>query len=65
MKYPIVIGYILLSTLAVYFFAKPSFKLVSDCCKNEYKELPRRDGYEPYCLECKKWCELIEVKETQ
>ena len=47
MKYPIVIGYILLSTLAVYFFAKPSFKLVRNCCKNEYKELPRRDGNEP------------------
>ena len=65
MKYPIVIGYILLSTLAVYFFAKPSFKLVSTCCESEYKELPRQDGYEPYCLGCKKWCELIEIRETK
>ena len=65
MKYPLIIGYILISIAAIYFFAKPSFKLVSKCCEGTYREVPRRDGYEPYCLECKKWCELKEIKEIQ
>ena len=68
MKYPIIIGYILLSILAIYFSAKPSFKLVSECCKSEYRELPKKlapDGYAILCLNCKKWCDLIEVKEIQ
>ena len=62
MKYPVVIGYVLLSMLAIYLFAKPSFKLVSECCKYQYKELPKRDGYAMMCLNCKKWCDLIEIK---
>ena len=65
MKYPVIIGYVLLSMLVVYIFAKPSFKLVSECCKYEYRELPKRDGYAMMCLNCKKWCDLIEVKETK
>ena len=65
MKYPIVIGYILLSMAAVYFFTKPSFKLVSECCKYDYREIPRNQGYDFLCIECKKWCDLIEIKETK
>ena len=65
MKYPVVIGYVLLSMLAIYLFAKPSFKLVSECCKYQYKELPKRDGYAMMCLNCKKWCDLIEIREIK
>ena len=65
MKYPVIITYVLLSMAALYIFAKPSFKLVSKCCESEYRELPRRDGYEPYCLSCKKWCELKEIRGTE
>ena len=65
MKYPVVIGYILLSMIMVYIFSKPSFKLVSECCNSEYKELPKKDGYAMMCLNCKKWCDLMEIKETQ
>ena len=65
MKYPVIITYVLLSMAAIYFFAKPSFKLVSECCKSEYRELPKKDGYAMMCLNCKKWCDLIEVKETK
>ena len=64
MKYPVIITYVLLSMAAVYFFAKPSFKLVSECCKYEYREMLRHSSYDFLCLECKKWCDLIEVKET-
>ena len=64
MKYPVIIVYILLSMAAVYLFAKPSFKLVSECCKSEYRELPKKDGYAMMCLDCKKWCDLIEVKDN-
>ena len=65
MKYPIIMIYIVLSTLAIYYFAKPSFKLVSKCCQYEYREIPRNEGYDFLCIECKKWCDLIEVKETK
>ena len=68
MKYPVIITYVLLSMAAVYFFAKPSFTLVSKCCKYEYREIPKKlhhDGYAMMCLNCKLWCDLIEVKETQ
>ena len=65
MKYPVIITYVLLSMAAMYFFGKPSFKLVSECCESQYREMPKKDGYEPYCLQCKKWCKLIEVKETR
>ena len=65
MKYPIIIGYILLSIAAIYLFAKPSFKLVSKCCEYEYRELPKKDKYAMMCLNCKKWCDLIEIRETQ
>ena len=65
MKYPVVIGYVLLSMLAIYLFAKPSFKLVSECCKYQYKELPKRDGYAMMCLNYKKWCDLIEIREIK
>ena len=65
MKYPIVIGYILLSILAIYFSTKPSFKLVSECCNSEYRELPKKDGYAMMCLNCKKWCDLIEIREIK
>tara|TARA_R110002012_G_scaffold274032_2_gene460205 strand:+ start:2263 stop:2460 length:198 start_codon:yes stop_codon:yes gene_type:complete len=62
MKYPVIIGYILLSIAAIYFLTKPSFKLVSECCKYEYRELPKRNGYDMMCLNCKKWCDLIETQ---
>ena len=62
MKYPVIITYVLLSMAAVYMFANPSFKLVSECCKAEYKEIPRKNGYAMFCLDCKKWCDLIEVR---
>ena len=65
MKYPVIIVYIAISALVIYFFAKPSFKLVSECCKSEYRELPKKDRYAMMCLNCKKWCDLIEVKETK
>tara|TARA_R110001583_G_scaffold138687_1_gene290446 strand:+ start:275 stop:472 length:198 start_codon:yes stop_codon:yes gene_type:complete len=65
MKYPVIITYVLLSMAAVYFFAKPSFKLVSECCESQYRELPKKNGYAMYCLNCKKWCDLIEIKETK
>ena len=68
MKYPLIIGYILISIAAIYFFAKPSFKLVSSCCKDNYREILRADirtGPNFLCLNCKKWCDLVEVKETK
>lgn len=65
MKYPVIAIYVILSTLAIYYLGKPSFKVVSKCCKSEYRELPKKDGYAMYCLDCKQWCELIEIKETK
>ena len=66
MKYPVIAIYIILSTLAIYYLGKPSpYKLASKCCDSKYKEMPRRNSYEPYCLECNKWCELKEIREIK
>ena len=68
MKYPLIIGYMMLSFVIVYYSAKPSFKVVSDCCKNEYREILRADrktGPNFLCLNCKKWCDLVEIKEIK
>tara|TARA_R100000781_G_C3976887_1_gene92124 strand:+ start:236 stop:445 length:210 start_codon:yes stop_codon:yes gene_type:complete len=64
MKYPIIISYVILSIMAVYYLGMPTYILVSKCCKSEYRTLVRsqkQQGQEPYCLTCKKWCELIEI----
>jgi len=65
MQYPILTCYFIICALAIYYLPKSSKVLVSDCCKSEYRSLQRsqkRVGQEPYCLECKKWCELIEIR---
>ena len=33
---------------------------VSKCCKSEYRETLRKDKDDYYCLNCKRWCDLIE-----
>jgi len=66
MKYPVIIGYVLISMAVVYFCTKPSFKVVSECCKDSYREVLRADiptGPNYLCLNCKKWCDLVEIKE--
>ena len=68
MQYPILTSYFIIAILAVKYMGTPEYKLVSVCCEADYKSLTRsqkQEGQEPYCLECKKWCELIEVKETK
>ena len=65
MKYPLIIGYFVIAIFAIYYGTKPSFKLVSECCQYNYREIPRNDGYYFLCIECKKLCDLIEIKETQ
>ena len=68
MEYPILTIYFIVCMFAVEYLGKPQYKLVSTCCEAEYKSLTRsqnQGGQEPYCLNCKKWCELTEVKETK
>ncbi len=63
-------GYLCIVVFALHytFNYSKSYKLVSECCNSDYRILTRsqkQEGQEPYCLDCKKWCELIEVKETK
>ena len=68
MQYPIIISYFIVAFMAIKYLGTSDYKLVSMCCKADYRSLTRsqnQEGREPYCLECKKWCELIEIRETQ
>ena len=65
----VIILYIALCIGAVWFATsnKYDYKYVSSCCKDSYREKwqnQRSKGNEQgfYCLKCKKWCDLIEVR---
>ena len=65
------IGYLCIVVFALHYalnYSCSSTKLVSSCCNSEYRTLTRsqnQEGAEPYCLTCKKWCELIDIRETK
>ena len=69
MKYSILISYFVVAVMAIMYLGQSEYKVVSMCCESDYRNVIKSKGEKihekPYCLSCKKWCELIEVKETQ
>ena len=68
MEYPILTIYFILCMFAVEYLGQSEYKLVSICCEADYKSIAdnkEKSGKESYCLNCKKCCELIEIKETR
>ena len=62
-----IIGYILISVIALTYALNHSgtYKMVSHCCKTSYSTVDRANESKPWCSSCKKWCEIIEIRETQ
>tara|TARA_R110002167_G_scaffold188756_1_gene390821 strand:- start:98 stop:313 length:216 start_codon:yes stop_codon:yes gene_type:complete len=38
---------------------------LSQCCGSSYRYMAKDTKQRPYCLTCKKWCEVIETKEAR
>ncbi len=68
MKEWMVITYITALSVMLYYGTQTEFNVVSKCCKYEYKKIPKAlnpDNYSMLCLNCKQWCDLIEIRETK
>ena len=59
--------YIAITVIVLLVSVKLETQYVSECCQNEYRQMTTIDQYNKestrfYCMECRKWCEIIKGK---
>ena len=61
------IGYLCLVVFAVHhtLYYSGTYKQVSHCCEYNYSVISKGNDHKSWCLNCKKWCEVIEIKEKK
>ena len=54
-----IVALIVVVSMAIYVAIGNQQTFISDCCATNYRTIESDSGDRHWCLDCKKWCELV------